>query len=212
MADKVVHYLHESFVDLETQEPSCVLIRFFKTYPYQALDENLRQFASQKLGTGQLIEPDMPCLTLLASVGKNSAWDSREKFVDFQTLPLSSKFFVGQFPMMARLFQQFGLDIDMLAAPTPDLLIDLEQKGFNIFHVPNAIGSKYIPAQKEFVIPWRVRSALGFGGMLPSGDIFTVIMFSKVPIPAKTAEMFKPLALCVKMAILPHLGESVMTG
>jgi hypothetical protein len=39
--------------------------------------------------------------------------------------------------------------------------------------------------------------------MLASGDIFVVILFSKVEIPRDTAELFRTLALNVKMAVLP---------
>ncbi|MGE5296319.1 MAG: hypothetical protein ACM3VT_15965, partial [Solirubrobacterales bacterium] len=69
---------------------------------------------------------------------------------------------------------------------------------FNVFHVPEAVGSPDIPEQAEFVIPHGVRSVLGFGGMLPGRDLFAVILFSQVPIPRSTAELFRPLALCVK--------------
>ncbi len=52
---------------------------------------------------------------------------------------------------------------------------------------------------------------LGFGGMLPMGDIFVVIVFSKVRIPRETAELFRTLALNVKMAALPF-DEVVFDG
>jgi hypothetical protein len=84
--------------------------------------------------------------------------------------------------------------------------MDLEQRSFNVFHVPEAAGSSYIPAQQEFVIPSQIKSVLGFGGILPSGSLFAVIMFSKCPIAKDTTELFKPLALNVKMAVLPHEG------
>ena len=45
--------------------------------------------------------------------------------------------------------------------------------------MPEAAGSPYIPAQEDFVQPVGIRSVLGFGGMLPGGDIFVVILFSR---------------------------------
>ncbi len=74
---------------------------------------------------------------------------------------------------------------------------------YGVFYVPEALGSPYIPAQKEFVIPYGVRSVMGFGGMLPSLEIFVIIMFLNIPIPKDTADLFKNLSLSVKMAILP---------
>ena len=48
------------------------------------------------------------------------------------------------------------------------------------------------------MIPYRIRSALGFGGVLRTGELFAVIMFSKVPIPEETASRFRNIALEVK--------------
>ncbi len=53
------------------------------------------------------------------------------------------------------------------------------------------------------MVPFGVRSVLGFGGVLPRGELFAVIVFARIPLPPETAEMFKPLALSVKLAILP---------
>jgi len=43
---------------------------------------------------------------------------------------------------------------------------------------------------------------LGFGGLLPSGNLFAIILFLKVQIPHSTAQMFSTLALNVKTALL----------
>ena len=46
----------------------------------------------------------------------------------------------------------------------------------------------------EFVIPFGIRSVLGFGGMLPSGNVFAVILFAQIHVPRDIAEFFKTLA------------------
>lgn len=53
---------------------------------------------------------------------------------------------------------------------------------------------------------------LGFGGVLPSGAVLAVILFSTVPISPATAELFKTLALCVKVALVPFDGGAVFAG
>ena len=87
--------------------------------------------------------------------------------------------------------------------------MDLAEKAYNVFYVPEAIGSQYVPVQEEFVIPFGIRSVLGFGGILPSGNLFAIIMFSRVRIEPDTAEMFKTLALSAKVAILPFVGKPI---
>jgi len=81
--------------------------------------------------------------------------------------------------------------------------MDMAQTTYNVFYLPEAAGNKYVPAQEDFVIPFGVSSVLGFGGILPSGNLFVIIMFSRVPISPRTAEMFRTLALSVKIAVLP---------
>ena len=87
---------------------------------------------------------------------------------------------------------------------------ELAGKRHGVFHVEHAVGSPYIPAQQEFVIPFGIHSVLGFGGMLPSGNLFVVILFSKVHIPRETADMFKPLSLSVKLTVLPFEEPSLV--
>ena len=82
---------------------------------------------------------------------------------------------------------------------------------FNVFHVPRARGSPFVPAQTDFVMRYGIESVLGFGGMLPKGDLFCVILFSKVLIPRETAELFKTLALSVKISLLPFADEPLFS-
>ncbi len=64
------------------------------------------------------------------------------------------------------------------------LVGDRSGKTYNTFYVPKAVGSPYIPTPDDFVIPNGIKSVLGFGGVLSSGEPFVVIMFSKPSIPA----------------------------
>ncbi len=110
--------------------------------------------------------------------------------------------------MISRLVSQFGLDVNAVIRPDPRLpVVDLERKGYNASHVPEAVGSPYIPAQEDFVIPHGARSVLGFGGMLASGDLLAGILLAKVHIPRETSDVFKPLAVRVKDAIQPFSGN-----
>ena len=151
----------------------------------------------------------MKCLTLLGTAGELPAWNSRATSLGHKALPLASEESVARSPMIAQLITQFGLAIGTLITPAADVILDAEQHTYNVFHVPEAAGSPYIPAQQEFVRPYGVRSVLGFGGLLPSGDLFATILFAKQPIPRATADMFRTLALNVKVAILPFAGGRV---
>ncbi len=202
VANRVVHHLYEAFLDERTGEPALALVRFFKTHPYADLIVPLPTIAQTMVGNSP-IPPTTQCLTLLATTGQRPEWQSRQASKGHQVIPLMSEQLVTQLPMISQLIQQFGLEVNAVVSPNPDLLIDLEQTTFNVFHVEHAIASPYVPAQDNFVVPYGIRSVLGFGGMLPSGNLIAVILFSKVLISRDTAELFKTLALNVKMAVLP---------
>jgi hypothetical protein len=210
VAGRIVHFLYSHLGDKETGEQSCVLVRFFKTQPFAELTPELRDFA-RKMLAGEPESPAMRCLTLLATAGVTPEWNTRSSSAGHQAIPLASEKLVAQAPMISRLIQQFGLEISAVLKPDPTLLVDLSQKTYNVFHVMEAAGSPYVPAQDEFVIPYGVRSVLGFGGMLPTMNLFAVILFSRVPIPRETADLFKTLSLSAKIAVLPFSSGRIFT-
>ncbi|MEB2308578.1 MAG: ATP-binding protein [Candidatus Brocadiaceae bacterium] len=110
------------------------------------------------------------------------------------------------------MINQLGIDISNVLDPTPDFIIGLGRKVFNVFYVPNALGSPYIPVQDKFVVPYEIKSVLGLGSILPTGNLFSLIMFSKTEIPRETANMFKNIALSVRMAVLPFVTENIFVS
>jgi hypothetical protein len=203
VANRVVRYLYQNLVDSDTGAPSCALVRFFKTHPYADLESELRDFARGMLHDQSAATPTMKCLTLLATAGEKSEWNSRNASAAHKAIPLASPEILSMAPMISSLLRQLGVEVEALLRPSPGLLVEPEPTSFNVFYVPEAKESSYIPDQEDFVKPLGIASVLGFGGMLPTGDIFVVILFSKVPIPRETAELFRTLALNVKVAALP---------
>jgi hypothetical protein len=109
--------------------------------------------------------------------------------------------------MIAALTHQLGLTPTAIADPSPELFSESVQGTFNVFHVERAEGSPHVPSQREFVIPYRVRSVIGFGGLLTSGEVFATILFSRCTIGQAAAQLFKPLALNLRFAVLQHEGQ-----
>lgn len=202
VADRIVSYFYDQFIDPQTSASAFTLVRFFKTHAFSQLPTDLQAYAQTMLNQ-QVAPPATKCLTLLATQGDRVEWRSRQASIGHQAIPLISEQLVTQSPMIAQLIAQFGLPIHAVLNPDPTLIVDLEQKTFNVFHVLDAVNSPHVPAQQEFVVPFGVRSVLGFGGMLPSGNLIAIIVFSKMPISWETADMFKTLALNVKLAVLP---------
>ena len=116
---------------------------------------------------------------------------------------------VAGIPMISRLLTQFGLDVGSVMRPDPMLIGDMPSKTYNTFYVLEAVGSPYISAQDDFVIPNEIKSVLGFGGVLSSGELFVVIMFSEVSIPADVAGKFSNVGARVKEVVEPFVGNKV---
>ncbi|MHB1377127.1 MAG: hypothetical protein ACYCXB_06855 [Candidatus Humimicrobiaceae bacterium] len=178
------------------------MIRFFKTHTFEKLNDKLKCFAVNIMGRGTTV-PQMKCLILLATSGENATWNSRETSKEHQVIPLPSEEALKEIPMILNLIEQLGMSVSHVIKPDPELLLDIEQKTYNVFFVPEALGNPYIPTQEEFVIPYGIKSVLGFGGILPSGDIFMIIMFLKVLISRQTSDFFKTMSLNLKLAVLP---------
>jgi hypothetical protein len=206
-AARVVTRLYETITDNATGEQAIALVRLFKTHPYGALEPQQRRFADRLLGS-HAAEPAMRCLTLLATRGDEVEWNDRHASRGHAAIPLPSEKIIDNAPMISQLIAQLGVDLSLLLRPSPEMLVDLAQKSYNVFHVAEAKGSPFIPAQDEFVIPYGIRSVLGFGGMLPSGNLFATILFTRSRVPRETADLFANVALAVKLALLPFDGGS----
>ncbi len=207
-ANNIVQHLYNNVINSETNEKACALIRFYKTHPYGQLASGLQEFASGIMG-GAPESQDMKCLTMMATAGEHADWNSRSTSSGHRAIPLASADFVGGIPMIAQLVSQFGIEMGSVISPDPNVIGDLARQTFNTFHIADAVDSPCIPAQDDFVKPYGVKSVLGFGGVLSSGELFVVIMFSKVSIPASTASSFRDLSANVKEAVEPFVGGAV---
>jgi hypothetical protein len=210
VGDRIVHYLYDHLTDKAGGEKACVLVRLFKTHTYAELDDELQAFASGIMKTSPL-SLEMKCLCLLASAGTLPEWNTRKQSAGHKAIPLPSGHFIEAFPMVRQLIQQLGLNVNTVLKPDPAVVVDMAQTTYNVFLIPEAVGSKYVPVQDGFVIPFGVQSVLGFGGILPSGNLFAIIIFSKAKISRQTADLFRSLALSVKVAILPFDGGVVFS-
>ncbi len=208
-ARRTVRFLYDELLDEEGNR-ACALIRIFKTHPFRDLDPELQQFARSLAPDADSI-PDLRCLTLVATAGDLPDWNSRKASRGHQAIPLTSVEFVEQAPMIAQLIQQMGLAVAMIVRPDRALLLDQSNATYNVFHVPVALGSPHIVAQKEFVQPYRIASVIGFGGLFTSGDLFATIMFSRVPINAGVADLFRVVGLNLRVAILPYSRKPLFT-
>ena len=194
-AREIVRFLYDQTTDASGQRASA-LVRCFKTQSFAELPRDLQMAVAER----DSVAASTKCLTLLATAGDEPAWNSRLQSAAHKVIPLPSPRIAARSPMIAQLIHQFGLDINDVINPRPDVLLNLHERAYNVFYVSDALGSPHIPAQQQFVVPYGIKSVIGFGGLLASGDLFAIIMFLKVVIPREKAELFQLLAVSVKTA------------
>ena len=199
-AGRIVTYLYDDFADRHSGQRACALVRFYKTHPYGLLDAPRRRLASARLAEAP--SPSARYFTLLATTGDESAWPSILGSPDRMSIPLEGAegaASAARGPMLMSLVTQLGLDLGARVPPAPPA-VDL--RTLNVFHIPDAADSLGVPSHNAFVSRHGIRSVLGFGGLLPAGDLFAVVLFTRVLIGAEARDLFKPLALAVKLGVM----------
>lgn len=208
----ITRYLQSSLWDVAADLPGSVLVRLYRTVSYSRLEPGLQEFATAALQRRKPW-PDMKCLTLMASAGVRAEWNSRHTSVAHRAIPLPSAEVIARLPMVARLVSQLGVDAKELTEPDRGPMVANEGRpSTNVFHVAEALGSEFVPAQDDFVKPMGVRSVVGFGGQLGVGDLYAVIVFSRVHIDRSTADIIGYLGSDVRMAIVPTLARPLFNS
>jgi len=185
------------------------LVRAYGTTTLESLPGPERVYA-QGLSPGELTG-DTTCLALLGTSGTENAWNDRQRSANHLVLPLVDHTQVEQMPMIAGLLEQLGVDVQALTAGHPDVMVASVDASCQVFYVRQATGSPLIPDQ-EFVRDHGIVSAIGFGGGLPTGEVFAVVMFCTVAVPPQTADLFELVALAVRLAGLDMLLLPLFTG
>lgn len=194
----IVEYLYRSMKD-DDGHPAFALVRLFQTVVFSEMSTELQEIA-RAVAPEHDLQPDTRCLVLRGTTGTDPQWNDPLRSEGHRVVPLPSIESVEQLPMIAQLIRQLGIDPDGIISGRGKLLV--KDVGTNVFHVPDAKGSEYIPAQENFVETHGIESVVGFGDVLPTGDLFAVICFSRVPISRETAVLFSHLSISAKLALL----------
>jgi len=201
VAAEIVRYLQQAMVGPDGAG-ALALVRLYKTHRFADLPPTLQEAA---LGsTTERVALATRCLTLLGTAGVEPSWNDRRTSVDHRAIPLISEVVVERSPMIASLIRQLGLDLSWVVSPDEGQNIARHHLDYGVFHVADAAGSLLVPAQVGFVERYGIRSVVGCGGGLPSGDLFALVAFSTVGITAEVADLFRSLAYSAKAALVPH--------
>lgn len=200
VAHGVVDGLFATLVDHEGQ-PACALVRLYVTARLDALEPRLQGLARNVPGLG--LGVDTRCLTLLGTAGLLPAWNDRRTSERHQVIPLSDEELVTRLPMVAGLLGGLGIEPASVVRPDPADNQARAGRRYDLFFVPEAANSPSVP-DAGFVERYGIRSTLGFGGVLPSGELFAVLLFTRVALTQAVADLLRTLALTVQALVMPH--------
>jgi hypothetical protein len=196
-AQQITAHLRIVLVD-EDGRPACPLVRIYTTARGRALPANLASRAHRSdEGTPG------PSLLLLGTSGALPEWNDRRLSASHSIIPLDrAQVLADRAPMIAGLLAELGVDIDTFVDLEETDAKVIQHQEYGVFHVQEATGSRLIPAQ-DFVAAHHVRSVVGCGGGLPSGEVFVLVLFSCVEVDETAASMFRTLAFGLKAALVP---------
>ncbi|MBS2539241.1 SpoIIE family protein phosphatase, partial [Catenulispora sp. NF23] len=222
----IVEWLRHAFTDPATGRPAFALARMFHTVTWDRLTPDLHSYVATRDPAAAANDDGLPYLTLLATSGDHPHWGDRRNSRDHQAIPLSASDVVRRAPLALALLDRL-LGLQPAAEPVPGrangnneaagLHARLRDR-FDVFHVPEALGSPYVPTP-EFVRDYQIRSAIALGAVLDSGgpdhpdlpgvrntSLYTALLYSRVRIPAETATHFRTLAAAIRLALTPLLA------
>ncbi|MDQ2588419.1 protein serine phosphatase [Saccharothrix yanglingensis] len=192
-AAEVVERLRDRFAD-ERGGSVVRSARLFSTRRFDALPEASQQVVRESVSGD--VEAGACCLVLEATAGMGPTRTAPTASGMPGTLLPTSAEAAAAVPMISALAAASG---SRSAGGTTREAWDR----LDVFHVPEADGSEHVPDQ-DFVREHGVRSALAFGGALPDGNLFCVVLLAGVPIPAGTAELFRAVAVSIRAGLLAH--------
>lgn len=173
---------YRAFTDADGN-PAFALFRIFRISRYPELTPEMKATVNRA---------DEQWLTLMATIGDEPAWRDRRQSQGHGCIPKAAAMTA---PMLTEAFRELNLTWEGTPADTDFHLARLDEHiSSRYFHVRDAVGSRYIPAQDDFVVPYDVRSVIGLGSGFMSGSAAFAIGFSRVRIGDEQAAIFAEIS------------------
>lgn len=201
-SESIVRFLYEHLVDANG-EPAVRLTRLFKTLRFDELDDDLKRAAIVSVP----IMSDIDFLTVMASAGDLPEWNGRRNSQEQALMPVTNIADRSVPGLFSRIIRQLP-DNDTFDPADDEMssyLLEPEKSPYNILLLSDAQDESRFPGH-DFVDRFGVRSVLLFGGMVGRSSFYAVLILSGVPISRETAQMFKPISLSIKHALI-HESE-----
>lgn len=181
------------------------LVRLFVALPAASVPPAEYAFAARFAGDDPRFGPQTRVLTLLASRGREAAWNQRRLSHGHLCIPLIDRRFIEAAPMIAKLLADIDVDLSAFDDGRPIATRQLLGGKNGMFYIPDAATAvdtqgRYIIADRSFVERYTIRTVFGMGGAYPDGTLVTSLIFSTQKIPQLIVDRFPSLISNFKMA------------
>jgi hypothetical protein len=202
------YFVEEIFSDFD----SSVLVRLYTTIPYGKLPPPPRAFVDQiarSAGVTDQVNDDTPALCLMGTKGKRAEWCDRLKSRGHLAIPLVSRKFVHNIPMITRLLNEFGIGTDWLDQPDKtSIIIRSLGRIATVFYVPDATtfrdhANRLVVPATDFVAQYNVKTVFGVGGAYANGYVCTILFFVSERLERSVVDRFLPIINFFKQATTP---------
>ena len=198
VSQQIVNYMQSALIDAETKEPACMMSNLYMSCPNE-----IEPFHPTPHQNGQALEESWQ-LMLMATAGLPANDQTNKASLVPPILPMLSAQSVAQYPIWETILTQMGMPVDYLVQKDRRFALELATTSFNLILIPNFKDKPELFQSEARYIFQQVETLFGLGGMLPSGQLFVLLMFSKIAVHDEMIELFQPLALSLKLAFLPY--------
>jgi two-component system NtrC family sensor kinase len=174
---------------------TCALVRCFISLPYGRLEPALQRHARSLMPPGSMPRHDMPCITLVGSMGDRPEWQSRHGSYRRRCIPFESPRAVERAPMWSQFFRESGVEATSLFTSRSSMFADGLARATNLFCIEQARGAACIPDQADFVLRHGIESVFGFASHLRRGALGVLVLFCHTRVTREAAMHVRPLAL-----------------
>lgn len=184
----------------EALADSIVLIRLFATVRFRDLPIRNQSFVralAESAGVENRITDDTLVLSLLGTTGVEPAWCDRRLSSHHVGIPLISREFVTEIPMISRLLKQLGVDLDWIGRDDTAIVGKTFGIQSGVFHVADATTAldsrnRKIITAEGFVDKYAIKTVFGVGGGYVGTPVYaTIICFCRDTIDEARVEGFR---------------------
>ncbi|MCW6035424.1 HAMP domain-containing histidine kinase [Spirulina subsalsa FACHB-351] len=184
----------------------CEWVQFWKTHLYGDLTPELqRALESQELGAGRggvstlTLRSNTPCLLLLSSTQRLGNGGKKAIALHPDSASASPWFILLEEAQLPRhLFLGSEITESHALSPQYNPVFQLGQDSLKAIASAGCSGGKMLDVQTL-----NVQTIVGLWGVLPSGSCFVTLLGLRNTLAGEMLELFRPLALNIKVAILP---------